>query len=129
MRGLAKKLACHRVRGAEPAVDRYRLSIDIAGLVAGQEQRDIGEFLGLRGAAERVELAQLVGDVLGLGIIECRLGHPRLGQAGADGVDANAAGRKLLRRGRSEEHTSELQSLMRISYAVLCLQKKNNNTQ
>src|SRR3546814_7403428 len=28
---------------------------------------------------------------------------------------------------RSEEHTSELQSLMRISYAVLCLKKKNNN--
>src|SRR3546814_4808123 len=27
-------------------------------------------------------------------------------------------------RGRSEEHTSELQSLMRISYAVLCLKKK-----
>src|SRR3546814_9379384 len=27
---------------------------------------------------------------------------------------------------RSEEHTSELQSLMRISYAVFCLQKKNN---
>src|SRR3546814_2368270 len=27
--------------------------------------------------------------------------------------------------GRSEEHTSELQSLMRISYAVLCLKKKN----
>src|SRR3546814_5079584 len=28
---------------------------------------------------------------------------------------------------RSEEHTSELQSLMRISYAVFCLKKKNNN--
>src|SRR3546814_6629919 len=28
---------------------------------------------------------------------------------------------------RSEEHTSELQSLMRISYAVLCLKKKNTN--
>src|SRR3546814_9826533 len=27
---------------------------------------------------------------------------------------------------RSEEHTSELQSLMRISYAVFCLQKKNH---
>src|SRR3546814_1534099 len=27
---------------------------------------------------------------------------------------------------RSEEHTSELQSLMRISYAVFCLQKKNS---
>src|SRR3546814_5026086 len=29
---------------------------------------------------------------------------------------------------RSEEHTSELQSLMRISYAVFCLKKKNNHT-
>src|SRR3546814_10773341 len=29
---------------------------------------------------------------------------------------------------RSEEHTSELQSLKRISYAVFCLQKKNINT-
>src|SRR3546814_2615967 len=29
---------------------------------------------------------------------------------------------------RSEEHTSELQSLMRISYAVFCLKKKNNIT-
>src|SRR3546814_1994333 len=30
---------------------------------------------------------------------------------------------------RSEEHTSELQSLMRISYAVFCLKKKNKNHQ
>src|SRR3546814_1991636 len=29
---------------------------------------------------------------------------------------------------RSEEHTSELQSLMRISYAVFCLKKKNDTT-
>src|SRR3546814_10295968 len=39
-------------------------------------------------------------------------------------------GRNQLRQGlpqrlRSEEHTSELQSLMRISYAVFCLKKKN----
>src|SRR3546814_8263445 len=31
-------------------------------------------------------------------------------------------------RMRSEEHTSELQSLMRISYAVFCLKKTNTNT-
>src|SRR3546814_1944292 len=31
-------------------------------------------------------------------------------------------------RVRSEEHTSELQSLMRISYAVFCLKKKTNKT-
>src|SRR3546814_5453018 len=30
---------------------------------------------------------------------------------------------------RSEEHTSELQSLMRISYAVFCLKKKSNHKQ
>src|SRR3546814_5766648 len=30
--------------------------------------------------------------------------------------------------GRSEEHTSELQSLMRISYAVFCLKKKNTQS-
>src|SRR3546814_5036735 len=33
------------------------------------------------------------------------------------------------RSARSEEHTSELQSLMRISYAVFCLKKKNRQTQ
>src|SRR3546814_9677263 len=33
-----------------------------------------------------------------------------------------------LARARSEEHTSELQSLMRISYAVFCLKKKTNET-
>src|SRR3546814_6194399 len=35
---------------------------------------------------------------------------------------------KMLSGDRSEEHTSELQSLMRISYAVFCLKKKNNNS-
>src|SRR3546814_4012415 len=36
----------------------------------------------------------------------------------------DGARRPLLRLERSEEHTSELQSLMRISYAVFCLKKK-----
>src|SRR3546814_5325100 len=36
-----------------------------------------------------------------------------------------AAGAPARRAWRSEEHTSELQSLMRISYAVLCLKKKS----
>src|SRR3546814_7235513 len=35
---------------------------------------------------------------------------------------------QFLREGRSEEHTSELQSLMRISYAVFCLKKKKKQT-
>src|SRR3546814_1024023 len=36
-------------------------------------------------------------------------------------------GRQAPTTTRSEEHTSELQSLMRISYAVFCLKKKKNN--
>src|SRR3546814_5177020 len=36
---------------------------------------------------------------------------------------------KLVEEYRSEEHTSELQSLMRISYAVFCLKKKNKKKQ
>src|SRR3546814_10503817 len=38
------------------------------------------------------------------------------------------AGCRLCGHGRSEEHTSELQSLMRISYAVFCLKKKKPTT-
>src|SRR3546814_2280405 len=38
-------------------------------------------------------------------------------------------GWKAPSQGRSEEHTSELQSLMRISYAVFCLKKKNRQTE
>src|SRR3546814_4164077 len=41
-----------------------------------------------------------------------------------DGDMLRRIARWAARRGRSEEHTSELQSLMRISYAVFCLKKK-----
>src|SRR3546814_9048943 len=42
-----------------------------------------------------------------------------------DTADAYNDGKNEELVGRSEEHTSELQSLMRISYAVFCLKKKN----
>src|SRR3546814_5454414 len=43
---------------------------------------------------------------------------------GRDGATAHHREGIGLGQGRSEEHTSELQSLMRISYAVFCLKKK-----
>src|SRR3546814_3042113 len=43
-------------------------------------------------------------------------------------ADAGGEQRIVEQAPRSEEHTSELQSLMRISYAVFCLQKKKTNT-
>src|SRR3546814_19391046 len=50
------------------------------------------------------------------------------GRGGIHEVEAGALRRLLgrLQHVRSEEHTSELQSLMRISYAVFCLKKKTN---
>src|SRR3546814_3038578 len=68
-----------------------------------------------------------------------RLIRPATGQ-GSQGMDSGRGGWRILRTAtacgaaasvadprrscRSEEHTSELQSLMRISYAVFCLKKK-----
>src|SRR3546814_6549831 len=63
-----------------------------------------------RQAGQFVDRALQQGDVLPLGL--------ELADHGGDD-------RRLARPPRSEEHTSELQSLMRISYAVFCLNKKN----
>src|SRR3546814_5386619 len=54
---------------------------------------------------------------LGSGLIAARLGTRILARGGDAELSARVA--------RSEEHTSEPQSLMRISYGVFCLQKKN----
>src|SRR3546814_3885521 len=51
-----------------------------------------------------------------------RVAKPRILMAVAEAKDDQTAG-------RSEEHTSELQSLMRISYAVFCLKKKSRTRQ
>src|SRR3546814_17877434 len=51
------------------------------------------------------------------------LRHPRSHQMKLSRRRGLPEGRRCL--SRSEEHTSELQSLMRISYAVFCLKKKN----
>src|SRR3546814_3718973 len=52
---------------------------------------------------------------------DCRAAHERLLARGVEFTQEPTE-----RYGRSEEHTSELQSLMRISYAVFCLKKKKN---
>src|SRR3546814_2332999 len=54
-------------------------------------------------------------------------GRHACARRGGGVVRRRAAGAGLGDDGRSEEHTSELQSLMRISYAVFCLKKKNTD--
>src|SRR3546814_5521871 len=53
------------------------------------------------------------------------VGFVGLGLFGWSGTFRPEYQRPEIFQGRSEEHTSELQSLMRISYAVFCLKKKN----
>src|SRR3546814_3551093 len=54
--------------------------------------------------------------------VKCTTDECRTVEIGADRIEQAVEGI------RSEEHTSELQSLMRISYAVFCLQKHKSNT-
>src|SRR3546814_5407966 len=63
-----------------------------------------------------------------VGVPDTGRGAPERAQAGIvrRHQPADVTGNASL--GRSEEHTSELQSLMRISYAVFCLKKKKKNT-
>src|SRR3546814_4529247 len=67
-------------------------------------------------------LARTLPGGAGSGLL---LGHGDVEAGAVDGKVLGAKGILCEIVGRSEEHTSELQSLMRISYAVFCLKKKN----
>src|SRR3546814_1368273 len=76
--------------------------------------------------------AWAIGAIVAKGLATHRVRHmalPRLFaiEAGCRPIDRAADENDLGRlRGRPEEHTSELQSLMRLSYAVFCLKKKRH---
>src|SRR3546814_4884266 len=83
----------------------------VAERVGNEAEHVLDRFPGRQLAARLVE--HIITTAAGL-----RAQHAN----GVAGVAAFQPARELLRR--SEEHTSELQSLMRISYAVFCLKKK-----
>src|SRR3546814_4175045 len=83
-----------------------------------------GDAAGEGGAGGRGDLWQDARESVAAGRFRCRhAGKLWRNAAGAAGTRRRDAGGC---RGRSEEHTSELQSLMRISYAVFCLKKKKD---
>src|SRR3546814_1540076 len=92
---------------------------------AGAEQARLPEPAG----KARGERRHRFGDDLAHPGISGAPGARAVGLADMFGQRDDAPGRRMpvehARHRRSEEHTSELQSLMRISYAVFCLKKKN----
>src|SRR3546814_8339804 len=113
-------------RAAEMMAQRERhhvLNSNRSGALARAAER------GLELSGEQRAAFERVTDGRGLGIV---VGYAGTGKSAMLGVAREAwehaglevRGAALSGIARSEEHTSELQSLMRISYAVFCLKKK-----
>src|SRR3546814_9960986 len=80
---------------------------------------ELGSVVGVKGIFDSSRRMVSLG-------IQCALCHSTVDNSFAPGIGHRLDGwpNRDLNVGRSEEHTSELQSLMRISYAVFCLKKK-----
>src|SRR3546814_947410 len=89
-----------------------------AAAPAAEEQTEFDVIL-VNDGGKKINVIKEVRAITALGLTEAKALVEGAPQAVMEGVT------------RSEEHTSELQSLMRISYAVLCLNKKTyaDNTQ
>src|SRR3546814_907767 len=117
-------------------IDTYKVERDVALRTGTEGLSSKSDGFSWAADLEVGHRFQIAGAVLtpSIGLAFDRIERERFSEDGDDSVALifgsavrNAPiGRIGLRR--SEEHTSELQSLMRISYAVLCLQKKQNTT-
>src|SRR3546814_2423210 len=90
-------------------------------LLVAQEQRQVVPHVPHPGVQQRA-LRRRAPELLP-GLLDDVLVDPRVPREAAHSR-LHDRQRDLLHRTRSEEHTYELQSLMRISYAVFCLKKK-----
>src|SRR3546814_9166245 len=98
---------CHRAQGVD-----VRLGVTVDRIASAH-----GRVSGVHLVSGEVLPCQLV--IVGIGIVPAIEPLRAAGAQCSNGVDVDGL--------RSEEHTSELQSLMRISYAVFCLKKKKKN--
>src|SRR3546814_1840186 len=111
------------------------MAVDYGGAVSGGQVKSASEYAEMTEFAASVsarlatlpptpERAKLIEGATRLQAIVAAKGPPSQVADLAHGLAGD-----LLKAYRSEEHTSELQSLMRISYAVFCLKKKKNTDQ
>src|SRR3546814_9994825 len=105
-------------------------------LIAGAARTPVGSFNGSLSSLAASKLGALaIKEALKRAKVEAaEVDEAILGQILTAGQGQNPARQAAVEAGipyerRSEEHTSELQSLMRISYDVFCLKKKQHTTQ
>src|SRR3546814_2347638 len=104
-----------RVEAATDNPERLTLLLPDRDAPVAPTHWSFGQLCSLVGAPSGY-LRQLPAALAGINMQHGLLAHRRVGENPGD----------WRRPHRSEEHTSELQSLMRISYAVFCLKKKKN---
>src|SRR3546814_5034239 len=103
----ARSLHCCNLQAAAQLVDHQGRKRFAFNVFSNDEERTARLNDGFQNGEHRLQVRQLLLVDQGVGIVQFDLHLFRVGDE------------------RSEEHTSELQSLMRISYAVFCLKKKN----
>src|SRR3546814_9492185 len=91
--------------------EQIRCVVSVSMLTEGWDANTVTHVLGVRAFGTQLLCEQVVGRAL-------RRQSYELNEEGLFNVEY-----------RSEEHTSELQSLMRISYAVFCLKHKNKRSE
>src|SRR3546814_3582509 len=105
-------VAQHALAGLQLGLQAAQGALGEVLVEVGDHADGVGEAGARLERGSALEVDQHEGEVVGVG----GCGQPR--HHAAKQLRLAGAG------GRSEEHTSELQSLMRISYAVFCLKKK-----
>src|SRR3546814_9657307 len=121
----AAQTAAGLIRAIEEARSEVETSAEIANRAASQAGHAVETTASLSHHAKAIEsILGLIRDIAGqtnLLALNATIEAARAGDAGRGFA-------VVAQEVRSEEHTSELQSLMRISYSVFCLQKQTKNT-
>src|SRR3546814_4813090 len=113
--------------GVQVIVDERQLFADLEVLKSSESRNVVVSetfdyLLVVSNSGQDEATSVFVTDILPVELGFEKLDGPQLGSANYE-----TETRTVIWKIRSEEHTSELQSLMRISYAVFCLKKKNRN--
>src|SRR3546814_2329814 len=120
---------------ARDLADAIAETANRAGLPTVALVTDMNQVLG-RTAGNALEVREAIGFLTGherdprlLDVTLALAGEMLVLGGLASGAESGVRAARAALEDRSEEHTSELQSLMRISYAVFCLKKKKHITE